>query len=296
MGPMSSSLSEKMGNSCYSNLFEIRSIEWLEQYRKEFIGRVHTCMKVMIVWITKGKLVHQVDLARRYEMSNALYGIKPGHSHCLLVGKDTEGCVIYFDPELLLSIGNGDFLYKTQVFRSSPVNLLTNISEEMKSDIEEACSRLLKEFNNHAVDRVEIVRSHLRILLTHLECQAKINCDQSPFLARNDRVGRFFSLLEDNYIKKRRVSDYASDLAVTPSYLNELIKSATGNTVRFHIRQRVMLEAKRYVTCKDISLKETAVLLGFDDMAHFSKYFKQGAGINFTDFRKESLRKSDMAF
>jgi AraC-like DNA-binding protein len=34
-------------------------------------------------------------------------------------------------------------------------------------------------------------------------------------------------------------------------------------------------------------MKQTAYLLGFDDLAHFSKYFKTGAGISFSDFRKQ---------
>jgi AraC family transcriptional regulator, transcriptional activator of pobA len=33
-------------------------------------------------------------------------------------------------------------------------------------------------------------------------------------------------------------------------------------------------------------MKETAYLLGFDDLAHFSKFFKNLAGINYSDFRK----------
>jgi len=34
------------------------------------------------------------------------------------------------------------------------------------------------------------------------------------------------------------------------------------------------------------SLKEVAYYLGFDDTSHFSKFFKNKSGINFTDFKK----------
>jgi AraC family transcriptional regulator, transcriptional activator of pobA len=34
-------------------------------------------------------------------------------------------------------------------------------------------------------------------------------------------------------------------------------------------------------------MKEIAYSLGFDNLAHFSKYFKTNSGINFTDFKRQ---------
>jgi AraC family transcriptional activator of pobA len=36
-----------------------------------------------------------------------------------------------------------------------------------------------------------------------------------------------------------------------------------------------------------VSMKEIAYSLGFDNLAHFSKYFKTNGGINFTDFKRQ---------
>jgi AraC-like DNA-binding protein len=35
-------------------------------------------------------------------------------------------------------------------------------------------------------------------------------------------------------------------------------------------------------------MKEVAYSLGFEDIAHFSRFFKNTAGMNFTDFRKNT--------
>ena len=37
-----------------------------------------------------------------------------------------------------------------------------------------------------------------------------------------------------------------------------------------------------------VSMKEVAYGLGFDNLAHFSKYFKTNSGINFTDFKRQA--------
>jgi AraC family transcriptional activator of pobA len=37
---------------------------------------------------------------------------------------------------------------------------------------------------------------------------------------------------------------------------------------------------------KQSRMKEIAFQLGFDDVAHFSKFFKNVSGLNFTEYRK----------
>lgn len=82
------------------------------------------------------------------------------------------------------------------------------------------------------------------------------------------------------------VTDYADELIVTPNYLNEVIKKITGFPASHHIQQRIVLEAKRQAAYSNLSMKEVAYQLGFDDMAHFSKFFKNASGQSFTDFKK----------
>jgi AraC-like DNA-binding protein len=50
------------------------------------------------------------------------------------------------------------------------------------------------------------------------------------------------------------------------------------------IQRRIILEAKRYLYYTDKSAKEVAAELGFTSAAHFSRYFKAGAGANFSEF------------
>ena len=48
------------------------------------------------------------------------------------------------------------------------------------------------------------------------------------------------------------------------------------------------MEAKRQAMYSQVSMKEIAYGLGFDNLAHFSKYFKTNSGINFTDFKRQA--------
>jgi AraC-like DNA-binding protein len=66
----------------------------------------------------------------------------------------------------------------------------------------------------------------------------------------------------------------------------------SGFTASYHIQQRIVLEAKRRAIFNGDSMKQIAYCLGFCDPAHFSKYFKNSSGTNFTDFKKTAFNFS----
>ena len=92
------------------------------------------------------------------------------------------------------------------------------------------------------------------------------------------------------------MSDYAALLFVSPNYLTQIVRQATGKSAGVHIRQRVVLEAVRQVKLTGASMKEVAHNLGFDDYAHFSKFFKKAAGKSFTEIRKYLFNKTMVSF
>ena len=96
-------------------------------------------------------------------------------------------------------------------------------------------------------------------------------------------------LVNKNFIQNKMVNDYASDLFVTPNYLNSVVKKVTGYSASYHIQQRIILEAKRLALDPEINMKEIGYKLGYEDVAHFSKFFKINGGVNFTNFRKQLL-------
>ena len=83
------------------------------------------------------------------------------------------------------------------------------------------------------------------------------------------------------------VAEYADDLCVTRSYLNKVVKKVSGFTASQIIQQCIIHEAKKQAIKSGTSMKQIAYNLGFDDSAHFSKFFKSNSGMNFTNYKKE---------
>jgi AraC-like DNA-binding protein len=217
--------------------------------------------------------------------------VAPGQVRQLQTAARTEGYLISFTESFLgeeeIGFGPGAYAGLVNQFRQHPV---VGISEELACEIGDIAGKMLKEYNNFFALRSEMLRRYVKILLIHL----RRHLEPAGALAGPGRqpvlVQQFTALVEKHFREKKRVTHYAQQLSVSPGYLNEAVKQAFGYPAGHLIRQRIVLEAKRKALYSDASMKEVAYSLGFEDIAHFSKFFKNTAGVNFTDFRKDAGR------
>ncbi|GHT78215.1 AraC family transcriptional regulator [Bacteroidia bacterium] len=101
---------------------------------------------------------------------------------------------------------------------------------------------------------------------------------------------QFKSLLSPHLKTLKKPSQYASLLHISPSYLNEAVKSVTGFPAGYWIQYAVALEAKRLLFYTDKSVAEIAFELGYEDNAYFTRLFTKSSGMSPTQFRT-SYRK-----
>ncbi|WP_258539462.1 helix-turn-helix domain-containing protein [Chitinophaga oryzae] len=70
--------------------------------------------------------------------------------------------------------------------------------------------------------------------------------------------------------------------------LSFCVKATTGQSVSWHIQQRVILEAKRLLRHSTKSVKEIAAELGYDDYPYFSRLFTKITGMSALAFRNKN--------
>ncbi|MDO6429582.1 helix-turn-helix transcriptional regulator [Flavitalea sp. BT771] len=247
-----------------------------------------------IIWIKEGAGTLSVDMHTHTISSNCIYCIKPGQVMKFEPEGETDGYSLSFSPEFLAMAGVHTEPLQYASF-SHPLSPFSIVKVENSLEMLEVAEKMIREFSNAYPGKVEILRGLLKIFLVYLN---RLQEEPQPTLSHLHQSGlasRFFSLLEKDFINRKMVSDYAQDLSVTPNYLNEIVKRASGFPASFHIRQRIILEAKRKAAYVRTSMKEIAYDLGFDDISHFSKYFKKASGISFSDFRKEISQQFSFA-
>lgn len=266
--------------------FYIKTIESIHSLKLDSLSDYNN--QFAIVWITKGNGNYWINSRTTNSGNNCVLFIKPGQFDCLLLDNAFEGYIFYFS-KLFFGIEDHDseLLLRSlhQMFKAR----LTFLKDEHAAELHDIAFRMLKEFNHIDLYRGEVLRRYFKIFLIYLSRRME---DLIP-AARQSRnielVQNFMSLLEQNFRRYKMVADYSEFLAVSPNYLNEVVKKITGYPAGYHIRQRIALEAKRKAAYADVCMKEVAYDLGFFDLAHFSKYFKNATGMSFSAFKKNGV-------
>jgi len=95
-----------------------------------------------------------------------------------------------------------------------------------------------------------------------------------------------------NYIRSHladaiKITEVASSLCISRSYLSERFKEITGNTISDFIVDEKIGEAKRLLKYTDKSILFIGNYLGFSSQSHFQRVFKERTSKTPNDFRRE---------
>lgn len=102
---------------------------------------------------------------------------------------------------------------------------------------------------------------------------------------------KFIQLVNNFYIEKRTIEEYASLLNVTPNHLSQSIKSASDRNALSYINDRLLTEAKSLIQYTDFDIAEIAYQLNFSDPTNFGKFFKKHTDKTPLEYRKLSANK-----
>ncbi len=138
----------------------------------------------------------------------------------------------------------------------------------------------------------EIVESLIRSALLFL-CSL-IPDSKSELSPKNGRgtkesiLEKFLELLSVQTVKRQPLDFYAEKLCITPKYLSSACRAVSGKTASQWIGEYVAQDIFYYLKNTDISVKEIADTLGFENLSFFGKYVKHTFGLSPRDFRKKN--------
>lgn len=267
--------------------FEIHTMEWIALNRRDRNEGAHRHNYFVIIWVVSGSGTHRVDLVEYPVRDNTIFCIAPGQVHEMRTEGPVRGYVISFTQEFLGAHDNqAAQIFRCSVASSTDEGPVIPVSASMNAELADIVVKLEKEYQHFFLLRAELLRSFLKIFLVYLSRAVDLTAVAPAPTRHGELVRQFSDLLEKDFRTGHSVSGYAARLLVSPNHLNDVIKKNTGQPASYHIQQRITLEAKRMAMYSGVTMKEIAYDLGFDDVAHFSKFFKNVTGKSFTDFKK----------
>jgi AraC family transcriptional activator of pobA len=269
-------------------MFELQKLEWLSDQQPDLLGTPRRSGSFELIWIKSGSGIYSIDFETHAITGQVVYCIGVGQLHFLQMDAGVQGYRISFSPLFLSPSADTDwFFLDSGGYTYGRGARIIPADAELQTEMEEIMGKMIRELISDSLLGSEVLRGLLKILIIHLTRRFEVKRPERAVTRNGELVRRFMDLLEDNVTRKKRVSEYAGELSVTPGYLNGVIKKETGFPAHYHLQQRKVLEAKRQVMYYGISMKEIAYYLGFDDLSHFSKFFKANAGFCFQDFKKQ---------
>ncbi|MDR1500252.1 MAG: helix-turn-helix domain-containing protein [Tannerellaceae bacterium] len=106
--------------------------------------------------------------------------------------------------------------------------------------------------------------------------------------ARFEVMRKFHALVDEHFREKKQVQDYADMLNKSPKTLANILSYYHQPSAIKVIHNRIVAEAERMLYYTSKSSKEIAFILGFEEHALFSRFFKNATGLSATEYRRQS--------
>ena len=241
-----------------------------------------------IIYIEKGQGVHFVDFTEYKIEDRTIYFIQPGQMHQLMLTAEPKGWVITFTEGFLISNSIPEKLindiYLFNDYGQSPPLPINEKDLPVYNNLINQMDHFAKSLESYTL---EAVGSLVKIFLIQSNNNCSLHKSNNPQLIEtsNHILSTFKQQLNKQYAAAHMVSDYADKLAVTSDYLNKTVKNLTGKSAKEHIQSKLITEAKRSLLFSNISNKELAYELGFEESAHFNNFFKKITGQTPSEFR-----------
>lgn len=187
-----------------------------------------------------------------------------------------------FTPDFMPKSKTGFDIEKLPVF-SPQSDFVFQITEQQFQEINLIFEKMHREIQSDYQFKYELLRNYLLELIHYGQKLQPVKPSLQHMNAATRIFSLFIELLERQFpienttqvLQLKTAKDFADTLRVHVNHLNKVLKETTGKTTTEIIASRVSQEAKILLKQTTWNISEIAFSLGFEEVAHFSNFFKK---------------------
>jgi AraC family transcriptional activator of pobA len=272
--------------------FGISKMEDTYTKRNGIVDEPHRHNYYTVLIINKANGQHIIDFNTYEFANNQIFFVAPGQVHQVIEREKSLGFAMTFSNQFLVEnsipLSFIESLNLFQNYGQNPPLMPNNVEFET---IEQFSNQIFKLFNSDAKMKNLSIGAFLKLLLIECNTLCSINPIESDIDTSGDNLIRAFKKgVESNYKKEHSTTYYANELHITPDHLNRTIKARIGKTAKDYIQARIITEAKRLLYFTNLTNKEIAYELGFNEPANFSAFFKKHTQLSPSSFKKKEIK------
>jgi AraC-like DNA-binding protein len=240
----------------------------------------HSCLI-----ITAGAATMTIGYDTHTAQAGELLFVPAGQVFSFGSDDENEGFLLHIHPNFLL----GRYVPDTPVdafdFLTPWGNRLISPSGGTFDAVLVICKRLLTIYQEQGLTARSLLQSYLLTLLSEV-AQGYVPVSTASQPAAYRLTHAFKVLLTERIRQQHRVTDYATQLSISPNHLNKVVKETTGKSPTRWIDEALVLEAKVLLSQTASPVATIADQLGFNDPSYFSRLFRRYEGISPLEFRQ----------
>lgn len=187
-----------------------------------------------------------------------------------------------FTKEFLAKSKTGFMIDELPIFKPES-DFIFEINVEQCEELEGIFVKMHKEIQSDYAFKYDLLRNYVVELIHQGQKLSPVQSTQHEINAASRIAGLFIELIERQFpienttqvLQLRTAKDFADTLKVHVNHLNKVLKDTTGKTTTEIIASRIAEEAKFLLKQTSWNVSEIAFSLGFEEVAHFSNFFKK---------------------
>ncbi len=210
--------------------------------------------------------------------------------------KEQSGHFCVFTTDFLPTSKIGLDLDVLPVF-SPQSDFIFQISKEQFQQLNTIFLKMHEEIKSDYVYKYDLLRNYVMELIHFGQKLQPILPLENNKTAASRTTSLFIETLERQFpianlsqmLQMRTPADFAGILGIHVNHLNRVLKETTGKTTGEIIGSRIFQEAKILLTQTQWNVSEIAFTLGFEEVAHFSNFFKKHGQQSPQQYREISI-------
>jgi len=202
------------------------------------------------------------------------------------------GTFCVFTDAFMIKNKSGVILDELPIFRPGGFPVF-ELDDAAADDIERTFRKMQDELSSDYEFKYDLLRNYVLEIIHFGQKQQPAQSLHAHPNAASRIAALFVELLERQFpiespqqrLGLRAAQEYAARLAVHVNHLNKVLKESTGQTTTQLIHDRMVQEAKILLKQTDWNISEIAHSLGFEEVAHFSNFFKKQTAVAPLAFR-----------
>lgn len=244
------------------------------------------------VWVRSGSLTLSIDHVPTQLEAGEIVPLTPLH-HIDMLEVEGEYTTLLFNSDFYCIYGHDSEVSCSGVlFHGSSEIARLQLTERQAALLGDILAKMAEEFAEHDNLQEEMLRILLkRFIITCTRMARERFAVSSETERAFDLIRQFYILVDNHFKEKKKVQDYADMLHRSPKTLSNLFAACGLASPLRIVHERILSEARRLLLYTPKSAKEIAALLGFGELAAFSRFFRKMTGKSISEFRAENERE-----